>query len=74
LAGEINLKKAIEPQRTQGTQSEIVQCLTNDRSYFEQENTEATETKALISVFPPVKNNTTYLRDTAPGGKTIAGW
>jgi hypothetical protein len=31
---------------------------------FEQENTEATETKTLFSLFPHVKNNTTYLRGT----------
>lgn len=44
--------------------SSLVRRLTNDRSYFGQEKTEATETRTLPALFPYVKNATIYSRDT----------
>jgi len=48
----------------------LVQCLTGNWSYFEQEKTEATETKTLFSLFPHVENTTIYLRDASLASKS----
>jgi hypothetical protein len=55
------------------TDTELVYCLTNDWSYFEQERTERTEAKAPFSLFSPVKHTTTHLRDTALVSRSLAG-
>jgi len=51
-------------------ESVLVQCLTNDCSYFEQEKTAATETKTLFSLFPHVRNTST---EANKGNKGFVG-